>query len=111
MAGPMTTHLRTELGLRPLRSYGEMLAYARSVVTPYAPNDQPAWAERVAALGVGLRLPGFKRLSAERLAQAIDTAVNDAALRARAAALGEKIRAEDGVARAVEIIERHAEET
>jgi UDP:flavonoid glycosyltransferase YjiC (YdhE family) len=81
-----------------------------SVITPYAPNDQPAWAERVATLGVGLRLPGFKQLSAEKLAQAIDTAVNDAALRARAAALGEKIRAEDGVARAVEIIERHAEE-
>ena len=35
---------------------------------------------------------------------------NDAALHARAAALGEKIRAEDGVARAVEIIERRAEE-
>jgi len=29
-------------------------------------------------------------------------------MRARAAALGEKIRAENGVARAVEIIERHA---
>jgi hypothetical protein len=30
----------------------------------------------------------------------------DSAMRDRAAALGEKIRAEDGVARAVEIIER-----
>jgi sterol 3beta-glucosyltransferase len=77
-----------------------------SVITPYAPNDQPAWAEQAATLGVGLRLPGFKQLSAEKLAQAIDMAVNDAALRARAAALGEKIRAEEGVARAVEIIER-----
>lgn len=79
-----------------------------NVITPYAPNDQPAWAERVARLGVGLRLPGFKQLSAEKLAQAIDTAVNDAALCARTAALGEKIRAEDGVARAVEIIEQRA---
>ena len=79
-----------------------------SIVAPYAPNDQPAWAERVARLGVGLRLPGFKQLTAEKLAQAIDTAVHDATLRTRAAALGEKIRAEDGVARAVEIIEQRA---
>jgi hypothetical protein len=42
------------------------------------------------------------------LAQAITLAVNDAALRARAAALGAVIRAEDGIARAVERIERHA---
>jgi UDP:flavonoid glycosyltransferase YjiC (YdhE family) len=81
-----------------------------SVITPYAPTDQPAWAERVAALGVGLRLPGFKQLTPEKLAEAIHLAVTDNALRARAAALGEKIRAEDGVARTVEIIERHAAE-
>lgn len=79
-----------------------------SVITPYAPNDQPAWAERVAALDVGLRLPGFKQLTPEKLAEAIQVAVTDNGLRARAAALGEKIRAEDGVGRAVEIIERHA---
>jgi len=49
-----------------------------------------------------------KKLTAEKMAEAINTAVTDSALRARAAALGEKIRAENGVARAVEIIERHA---
>jgi UDP:flavonoid glycosyltransferase YjiC (YdhE family) len=81
-----------------------------SVITPHAPNDQPAWAERVAALGVGLRLPGFRQLTAEKLAEAIQVAVTDNALRARAAALGEKIRAEDGIARAVEIVERCAAE-
>lgn len=79
-----------------------------NLITPFAPNDQPAWAERVATLGVGLHLPGSKKLAAERLAEAIQTAVTDSALRARAAALGERIRAEDGVARAVEIIERYA---
>jgi UDP:flavonoid glycosyltransferase YjiC (YdhE family) len=57
---------------------------------------------------VGPRVSGIKALTAEKLAAAINAAVNDASLRARAAALGEKIRAEDGVARAVEIIERHA---
>ena len=79
-----------------------------NLITPVAPNDQLAWAERVVTLGVGPRLPGLNKLTAEKLAAAINTAVNDSAMRARAAALGEKIRAEDGVARAVEIIERHA---
>ena len=64
----------------------------------------------VVKLGVGPRAPEIKKLSAEKLAEAINTAVTDSALRARAAALGEKIRAEDGVTNAVEIIERHGAE-
>ncbi len=80
-----------------------------NIVTPFA-GDQIAWAERVEMLGVGPRAPEMKKLTAEKLAGAINVAVNDESLRARAAALGEKIRAENGVARAVEIIERHAAE-
>lgn len=79
-----------------------------NIITPFAPNDQPAWAERVVQLGVGLRVPGVKKLSVQKLAEAIRMAVTDSTLRARAAAMGEKIRAEDGVARAIEVIERHA---
>jgi UDP:flavonoid glycosyltransferase YjiC (YdhE family) len=78
-----------------------------AIVTPFA-ADQPAWAERVARLGVGLRLPGIRQLTAEKLGEAIHQAVTDSELRARAATLGEKIRCEDGVVRAVEIIERQA---
>ncbi len=78
-----------------------------SIITAFV-ADQPAWAERVAKLGVGPRVPGIKQLTAENLAEAIHFAVTDSTLRARAAALGGKIRAEDGVARAIEIIERHA---
>ena len=74
------------------------------------PAADAAWADVVVKLGVGPHTPEMKKLTAEKLAQAIDAAVNDSALRARAAALGEKIRAENGVARAVEIIERHAAE-
>ena len=77
-------------------------------IIPAFVGDQVAWADHVRQLGVGPRVPGIKALTAEKLAEAIHTAVNDSALRARAAALGEKIRAENGVARAVEIIERHA---
>lgn len=79
-----------------------------NIITPFANGDQAAWADRVAQLGVGPRVPGIKQLTAEKLAEALHTTVTDSTLRARAAALGEKIRAEDGVARAVDIIERHA---
>jgi UDP:flavonoid glycosyltransferase YjiC (YdhE family) len=80
-----------------------------NIITPFM-GDQHAWAGLVAQLGVGPRAATVKKLTAEKLAEAIHIAVNDSALRARAAALGEKIRAEHGVARAVEVIERHAAE-
>jgi UDP:flavonoid glycosyltransferase YjiC (YdhE family) len=59
-------------------------------------------------LGVGPQVTSIKKLTADKLAQAIQAAVNDSAMRARAAALGEKIQAEKGVERAIELIERHA---
>jgi UDP:flavonoid glycosyltransferase YjiC (YdhE family) len=80
-----------------------------SLITPFL-LDQYAWADRVVKLGVGPHMPDNQRLTAEKLAHAISTAVTDSALRARAAALGERIRAENGVACAVELIERHAAE-
>ena len=78
-----------------------------SIITPFA-GDQHAWAGLVADLGVGPRAAKIKKLTAENLAEAMHTAVNDSTLRARAAKLGEHIRAEHGVTRAVEVIERHA---
>jgi sterol 3beta-glucosyltransferase len=70
--------------------------------------DQFAWAAQVVKLGVGPRVVPLKQVSADKLAQAINTAVHDQAMRGRAAALGEKIGAEDGVGAAVALIERHA---
>ena len=64
--------------------------------------DQPFWGSRVAALGVGPTPIPRKRLEQEQLADALRRTVTDEAMRARAAALGERIRAEDGVAEAVE---------
>ncbi len=78
-----------------------------SLITPVA-ADQYAWAEQVVKSGVGPPVPDLKSLTAVKLAGAIRTAVSDSAMRARAAQMGETIRAEDGVARAVDIIERHA---
>lgn len=78
-----------------------------NIITPFA-GDQHAWAGLVAQRGVGPRAAKIKKLTAEKLAEAIHSAVHDAAMRARAAALGEQIRMEHGMARAVELIDRHA---
>jgi UDP:flavonoid glycosyltransferase YjiC (YdhE family) len=64
--------------------------------------DQPFWAHRLAALGAGPEPIPQKHLSAGRLAAAIEIAVGDEVIRTRAVALGRSLRAEDGVARAVE---------
>ncbi|MEI9901422.1 MAG: glycosyltransferase [Hyphomicrobium sp.] len=70
-------------------------------------GDQPFWARRIVRLGVGPRTPDINHLTAENLAEAI-VAMDDAAMRERASALGEAIRGEDGVAAAVGFIEATA---
>jgi UDP:flavonoid glycosyltransferase YjiC (YdhE family) len=76
-----------------------------AVVTPFM-GDQPFWGQRVYALGVGPQPIPRRRLTVDRLAESIRIAVSDTAMRRRAAALGESIRAENGIARAVAIIEQ-----
>jgi sterol 3beta-glucosyltransferase len=71
-----------------------------TVVVPFA-MDQPFWGGRVAALGVGPAPIPRARLTRARLADALRLAVGDAAMRARAADLGRRIREEDGVGEAV----------
>lgn len=71
-----------------------------SIVIPFF-GDQPFWGQRVAELGVGTSPIPRKDLTAERLAKAIQQAMNDPVMRQRAADLGAKIQAEDGVANAV----------
>ena len=58
-----------------------------SVVVPFF-GDQPFWGQRVADLGVGPEPIPRKKLTAERLAQAIQIAVTDQAMRRRAADSG-----------------------
>ena len=74
-----------------------------SVVCPVF-GDQPFWARRVQALGVGPAPLPQKRLSADGLAAAL-AATDDRELQARAASLGAALRAEPGVTAAVEAIE------
>jgi sterol 3beta-glucosyltransferase len=75
-----------------------------SVIVPFF-GDQPFWGQRVAQLGVGPAPIPRRELTVERLAQAIHEAVTDPAMRQRAAHLGSNIRAEDGIARAVAVIQ------
>jgi UDP:flavonoid glycosyltransferase YjiC (YdhE family) len=74
------------------------------VICPFF-GDQPFWARRVAALGVGPKAVDPKTITAEELAAAI-TATNDEGMRERAARLGAVLRSEDGVGSAVEFIEQ-----
>jgi UDP:flavonoid glycosyltransferase YjiC (YdhE family) len=75
-----------------------------SIAIPYF-GDQPFWGRRIAELGVGPRPIPRSRLTADRLALALQSATTDTAMQARAARLGESIRAEDGIGNAVRVLE------
>jgi sterol 3beta-glucosyltransferase len=77
-----------------------------SVIVPHN-SDQFSWGRRMAELGVSPPPIPRRRLSVERLHEAISTATTEGHLRDRADALARRIRDEDGVARAVEAFERH----
>jgi sterol 3beta-glucosyltransferase len=79
-----------------------------SIITPFF-ADQPFWGQRAAALGTGPAPIPRKKLSVDALAQAIERVMTDQTMRQRAAQLGEKIRAEDGVGQAAQIIARMAD--
>lgn len=74
-----------------------------AIIIPFF-GDQDFWGQQVAALRVGTAPIPRKQLTAERLAQAIQTAVTDQKMRQRATDLGARIRAEDGVANAIATI-------
>jgi sterol 3beta-glucosyltransferase len=73
------------------------------VIVPFM-ADQPFWGRRIHQLGASPPPLPHKLLSAKRLAQSITTALEDASISHRADDLGALIRAEDGVGRAVNII-------
>jgi sterol 3beta-glucosyltransferase len=75
-----------------------------TVICPFM-ADQPFWGRLVQEQGLGPQPIPQRRLTAPRLAEAIDAAVSDTAMHQRAVALGARIRAEDGVGTATAIIE------
>ncbi|MGH2606666.1 MAG: glycosyltransferase [Anaerolineales bacterium] len=74
-----------------------------AVIVPFV-FDQFYWGNRLAEMGAGPRPIPFGRLTAERLAQAIHAA-SDGEVRRRAAELGSRVRAEDGVGKAIQLLE------
>jgi sterol 3beta-glucosyltransferase len=71
-------------------------------------GDQPTWGKRIARLGVGTPPVRFSRFSARWLDQTLQRLTSDRQIKARAAELGARIRAEDGVGAAVAAIEQLA---
>lgn len=74
------------------------------VVIPFF-GDQHFWASRAYHLGVGARPIPRRKLTADQLADAIRYAATDETLRVRAQAMGASVSREDGVRRAIEILE------
>lgn len=65
--------------------------------------DQPFWGRRVYALGVGPKPVPRHKLTVDKLARGIETAVFDPHIRQRAAALATKIRSENGIRQAIAV--------
>jgi sterol 3beta-glucosyltransferase len=78
------------------------------VIVPFM-ADQPFWGRQIQRLNAGPAPIPHKLLTPRRLAQAITTALEDETMRSRTAELGALIRAEDGVGKAVAVIEGYLE--
>lgn len=76
-----------------------------TVICPFF-GDQPFWGARVHALGAGPAPIPQKKLTAPRLAAAITEAVTRREVADAAAALGERLRAEDGIGASVAWLQR-----
>ncbi|MEX2631552.1 MAG: glycosyltransferase [Tistlia sp.] len=76
-----------------------------AVVVPFS-GDQFFWARRAAALGVAPPPHSWRQLTAEQLADGLDSVLSEPSYRAAAARLAGRLAGEDGVARAVAAIER-----
>ena len=81
-----------------------------SLVVPFF-GDQPFWGWRIAKMGAGPPPIPRKKLTADRLAQAIHQAMTDDQIQQNAADLGNRIQSEDGVTQAVKIISQLEERT
>ncbi|AKG21509.1 glycosyltransferase [Calothrix sp. 336/3] len=75
-----------------------------TIIIPYF-GDQGFWGERVTQLGVGVKPIPRKQLTARKLAEAIQQVLTDADMCQRAANLGARIQAEEGIIGVVAVIE------
>ena len=75
-----------------------------TIVVPHL-GDQPFWGQRVHSLGAGPKPISRNKLTSTSLVWAINEATTNPIMKKRAEEVGSKIRAEDGLGLAVEIIE------
>lgn len=68
--------------------------------------DQHYWGERIAALGVGPKPIRYRELTSDRLKDAIRYGVGSRSTKQKAAELGQKIRTENGIEKAVSLFEK-----
>ena len=80
-----------------------------NIVIPFA-SDQPFWGRRVHQLGIGPKPIFARKLSAKNLGKAIHLTINSSEMRVKARVLGAKLHDEDGVERAIELIESYTKE-
>jgi len=88
------------------------LRYGKPTLACPIAVDQWFWARRIHQLGVGpphLSQRPLKKFTADKLAQGIQTMVDDKAMQQRAEALGKELEKEDGEGKAVEFINRQIE--
>lgn len=71
-------------------------------------TDQPLWASRIASLGAGPQPVPYKKLSPERLGDAIKETVSTASYAKRAAEVAAAIAAEDGTVPVVGALRNHS---
>lgn len=77
-----------------------------AVIVPYF-ADQPFWARQVHRLGASPKPIPRQKLNAENLAQAIQEGTQDAEIQRNSSLLGENIKAENGVNKAVDHIDSY----
>ena len=82
----------------------EAIHYGKPMIVLPLFWDQYDNAQRVDETGYGVRLATY-RFSQEEMNAALETVLRDEAVRARAAAAGERVRSSDGLRRAADLIE------
>jgi UDP:flavonoid glycosyltransferase YjiC (YdhE family) len=85
----------------------ESIHYGKPMIALPLFWDQYDNAQRIDETGFGVRLDTY-RFTQGDMEAALDRVLGDAAMRARAAAAGERIRASDGLRRAADLIEEVA---
>ena len=82
-----------------------LLAGRPTLICPFL-GDQPFWGYQVHLLGAGPEPLPQRRFTADRLTERLDQLIHTASYRTAAEALGDQIRAEDGIGNAIRALER-----